>query len=76
MKEKEAMQKELAERHAKEEATAKGIIDSMQGKERSAIVAKLHEAEIHEDVINKLLPAEEKKEEGGGEAPAEEKKEE
>jgi len=56
--EKEALQAELAEKHAQEEAKAKEIIASMQGKERYAIVAKLHEAEIHDDVINKLLPVE------------------
>jgi len=62
--EQKAMQAELAERHAKEEAIAKEIIDSMAGQERKDIVAKLHEAEIHEDTINKLLPVEEKVEEG------------
>lgn len=56
--EKKAMQAELAERHAKEEAEAKSIIGSMEGAERSAIIAKLHEAEIHEDVITKLMPVE------------------
>jgi large subunit ribosomal protein L11 len=56
--EKEALQAELAEKHAAAEAKAKEIIGSMEGKERSAIVAKLREAEIHDDLINKLLPVE------------------
>lgn len=81
-KERKAMQAELAEKHAKEEAEANAIIESMAGKERSAIVAKLHEAEIHEDVINKLLPTEVAPAEGeetpaeGEEAPKEEEKKE
>ncbi|MFH1589593.1 MAG: 50S ribosomal protein L11 [archaeon] len=58
--ERKIMQAQIAEKHAKEETEATTIIKSMAGKERSAIIAKLHEANIHEDVINKLLPAEEK----------------
>ena len=30
----------------------------MKGKPRNEIVAKLHEANIHDDTINKLLPVE------------------
>jgi len=56
--ERKALQAELAEKHAEEDAKAKEIIGSMEGKERSAIVAKLHEAEIHDDTINRLLPVE------------------
>ena len=62
-KEKQAMQAELAEKHAEQEKTAKEIIASFQGKDRAIIVAKLKEADLHDDVINKLLPEEEAKEE-------------
>lgn len=67
--ERKHMQAELAEKHAKAEGEAKSIIETMKGKDRSAIIAKLHDADIHEDVINRLLPAEEKKAEGSAEAP-------
>ncbi|MBU1201855.1 MAG: 50S ribosomal protein L11 [Nanoarchaeota archaeon] len=56
--ERKHLQADLEAKHAKEEAKAKEIIGAMQGKERSAIVAKLREAEVHEDVISKLLPVE------------------
>jgi large subunit ribosomal protein L11 len=59
-KEQKAMQAELAEKHAKEEAAANAIISKHEGKDRSAIVKFLKEAEIHDDVINKLLPEEKK----------------
>lgn len=59
--EKVKMQAELASRHAKEEAQAKGIIAANEGKERAVIVKALHEVGIHDDLISKLLPAEEKK---------------
>ncbi len=58
--EKEQMQAELAEKHAKEEGAAKKIIEEMAGKERHTIKAKLEEAGISEEMINKLLPSEEK----------------
>lgn len=76
--EKKIMQAELVEKHAEEEAKANEIISSMSGKDRFAIVAKLHEAEVHEDVINKLLPVETAAGEGEAKpdaAPEEEKKE-
>ncbi|MBU1854713.1 MAG: 50S ribosomal protein L11 [Nanoarchaeota archaeon] len=62
--EKKEMQAELTEKHAKAEAKAKEIISSLQGKERSTIVAKLREEGVHEDIIHRLLPEEEKKEAG------------
>ncbi len=70
--EKEHMQAELAAKHAQEEATAKQVLDQMQGKDRPAIKAKMIEAGVSSSLIDKLLPTEEKAEAPA--APAEEKK--
>ncbi len=59
--EKEKLQKELEERRAEFIEKAKEIIEKMQGKERSAIKAKLLEAEIPKELIDELLPLEEEK---------------
>jgi len=78
--EKKKLQEEMEERRADYEKTAKEIISSMAGKERGAVKAKLHEAEIPEQIITELLPVEEaaaegeKKPESAGEAPKEEEK--
>ncbi len=67
LKELEEEKKKLAEESEKRReefiAKAKTIISAMQGKERSQIKAKLHEEKIPEQIINELLPEEEKKEE-------------
>ena len=76
--ERQKLQEEIEKKRSEFEATAKEIIGAMEGKERSAIKAKLVEAEIPDAIIKELLPVEaaaapedEKKEE-----PKEEKKEE
>jgi large subunit ribosomal protein L11 len=46
--EKQAMQAELTEKHAEAEAKAKAIMKQFEGKERSTIIARLREAEIHD----------------------------
>lgn len=63
--EKKRLAEEMKERRAELEAKAKEIISSMEGKEKGAIKAKLHEERIPEEIIKELLPAEEveKKEE-------------
>jgi|TARA_B100002003_G_C14115339_1_gene536488 large subunit ribosomal protein L11 len=87
--EKKKLAAEIEERRAEFEKEAKGIISSMQGKERAAIKAKLKEAKIPDTIIKELLPVEgaegaapaegEAPKEGeaapAAEAPAEEKKE-
>ncbi|GIU69627.1 MAG: hypothetical protein KatS3mg002_0863 [Candidatus Woesearchaeota archaeon] len=55
--EKKKLQEMLDKIHAEQQRKAQEIIDSMKGKEKSAIKAKLHEAGIPEDLIKKLLPA-------------------
>lgn len=55
--EKKRLQENLEKRHAEEAKKAQDIVDTMKGKEKSAIKAKLHEAGISEDLIKKLLPA-------------------
>ena len=61
LKELEAERKKLAaemeKRKAQYMATAKEIVDSMSGKGRSEIKAKLVEASIPNNIINELLPA-------------------
>ncbi|RMF05529.1 50S ribosomal protein L11 [Candidatus Woesearchaeota archaeon] len=61
--EKKRLQKEIEEKREEYLAKAKEIIASMEGKEKGAIKAKLHEAEIPEVIIHELLP--EDKEAGG-----------
>jgi large subunit ribosomal protein L11 len=51
------LQEDVEKRHADEQKRAQDIVDSLKGKEKSAIKAKLHEAGIPEDLIKKLLPA-------------------
>jgi len=75
--EKKKLQEEIEKRRAEFEKTAKEIISSMAGKERGQIKAKLHEAEIPEQIISELLPVEEAPVEGTPAvegAPGEEKK--
>ena len=62
--EKKKLQEDVERRHAEEQKKAQDIVDTMKGKEKSAIKAKLHEAGISEDLIKKLLPADT----GAGEA--------
>jgi large subunit ribosomal protein L11 len=78
--EKKKLQEEMARRRAEFEKTAKEIIASMVGKERGVIKAKLHEANIPEEIIKELLPVEGAPTPSGEEAlkeaaPSEEKKE-
>jgi large subunit ribosomal protein L11 len=56
--EKKKLQESLEKKHADEQKKAQDIVESMKGKEKSAIKAKLHEAGISEDLIKKLLPSE------------------
>ena len=60
LKELEAERKKLADemekRRAQYMATAKEIVDSMSGKSRSEIKAKLVEAGVPNNIINELLP--------------------
>tara|TARA_Y100000310_G_C20462930_1_gene706219 strand:- start:113 stop:877 length:765 start_codon:yes stop_codon:yes gene_type:complete len=79
--EKKKLAKEIEERRAEFEKTAKDILASMEGKEKGDIKAKLKEANIPDAIIKELMPAEEAAP-AEGEAPAdapaaeEEKKEE
>ena len=77
--EKKKLAAEIESRRAEFEKEAQGIISSMQGKERSAIKAKLKEAKIPDEIIKELLPVEgeaDAKPKEGGEvkAPVEEPK--
>ena len=79
--EKKKLAAEIEARRAEFEANAKTIIESMKGKERSAIKTKLKEAKIPDAIIKELLPVEEAAEgaapaEGAAAPAAEEKKEE
>jgi len=56
--EKKKLAAEIEERRAELEAKAKEIIGTMEGKERSAIKAKLKEADIPDALIKELLPIE------------------
>lgn len=62
--EKKKLQENLEKMHAEQQKRAQDIIDTMKGKEKASIKAKLHEAGIPEDLIKKLLPADT----GAGEA--------
>ena len=55
--EKKRLQEDVERRKAEEQKKATDIVESMKGKEKSAIKAKLHEAGISEELIKKLLPA-------------------
>lgn len=55
--EKKKLQENLERMHTEEQKRAQDIVDTMKGKEKSAIKSKLHEAGISEDLIKKLLPA-------------------
>lgn len=57
--EKKALAAEIEKKRAELEKAAKEIISQMQGKERSAIKAKLKEANIPDALIKELLPVEE-----------------
>lgn len=80
--ERKKLQEEVEKRRTEFETAAKKIIAEMQGKERSAIKAKLVELKIPDAIINELLPAEEAAKEGekkpaeGAEKKPEAKKEE
>ena len=56
--EKKKLAEEMEERRAEFEKTAKEIIESMAGKERGEIKAKLSEADIPDAIIKELLPVE------------------
>ena len=62
--ERKIMAKDLEEKRTQFETTAKNIISSMEGKSRSEKKAKLVEAGIPAQLIEELLPVEEKKEGG------------
>ncbi len=62
--EKKKLKEEMEKRRSEFETKAKEILASMEGKERSKIKEALAEAEIPSQMIDELLPAEEKKEEG------------
>ena len=53
--EKKKLKEEVEKRHAEEEKKANEIITSMEGKEKSAVRAKLREAGISEALIVKLV---------------------
>ena len=55
--EKKRLQEEVEKRHADELKKATDIVESLKGKEKSVIKAKLHEAGVPEDLIKKLLPS-------------------
>jgi large subunit ribosomal protein L11 len=55
--EKKKLQEEVEKRHADELKKATDIVESLKGKEKSVIKAKLHEAGVSEDLIKKLLPS-------------------
>ena len=74
--ERKKLQEEIETRRTEFEKTAKEIISSMAGKERGQIKAKLHEAEIPEQIISELLPTEEAAVEGAPAAEGEAKPEE
>ncbi len=57
---------EMKERHEMEEKKAKELINQMKGKSPEEIRFRLKEQNIHDDVIDMVLPKEEKKEEKKG----------
>jgi len=66
--EKKQLQEELEKKRAEFEKAAKEIIAKMEGKEPGPIRSKLAEAKIPQNIIDELIPAEKKLEEGA--APA------
>ncbi len=56
--EKKKLQEDVEKKRADEQKRATDIVESLKGKERAVIKAKLHEAGIPEDLIKKLLPSE------------------
>lgn len=69
--ERKKLQEELVAKRAQYEKTAKETITAMAGKTRNEIKKKLQELRVPEQIIEELLPAEEKKAEGApGAAPA------
>ncbi|MBW2989644.1 50S ribosomal protein L11 [Candidatus Woesearchaeota archaeon] len=68
--EKKKLAEDMEKRRAEFEAKAKEIINTMAGKERGAIKAKLKEANIPDAMIKELLPAEEAAEGAAGEGAA------
>ena len=74
--EKKKLQEEIAAKHDEYVEKATEIMNSMQGKERHEIVEAMTEAEIPKQIIEEVVPHEEKKpEEGAAAKPAEEKEE-
>ena len=69
--ERKRLEEEMKARRAEYEARAKEIINSMTGKEPSAIRSKLREAKIPEKLIKELMPTEAA---GAAAAPGAEKK--
>jgi large subunit ribosomal protein L11 len=55
--EKKKLQEDMERRHAEELKKATDIVESLKGKEKNIIKARLHEAGIPEDLIKKLLPS-------------------
>lgn len=72
--ERKKLEEELKERRKEFESEAKKILNEMKGKDRKVIIAKMTEAEIPMQIINELVPEEEKKE-GKKEEPKDDKKE-
>ncbi|MBN1274942.1 50S ribosomal protein L11 [Candidatus Woesearchaeota archaeon] len=61
--ERKELQAEVAEKHAEEEKLAKQVLDEMAGKDKGAVKARMAEAGISAEVIEKLVPSEQKAEE-------------
>jgi seryl-tRNA synthetase len=69
--ERKKLAKEIEQRRAEYEKLAKEIINSMAGKEKGEIKAKLREAKIPAEIIDELMPAEGAAPAGEAAAPAE-----
>jgi large subunit ribosomal protein L11 len=63
--EKKRLAEELEKKKSEFEKTAKEIMATMEGKEPGQIRSKLAEAKIPQPIIDELVPAEKKTEEGG-----------
>lgn len=76
--EKKRLAEEIEKRRSEFESKAKAVVAEMTGKPRAEMKAKMVEAKIPDEIMNKFLPAEEKKEgkeaSKGGSAPGAEKK--
>jgi len=68
--EKKKLQEEIAKKKDALMATGKAILEQFKDKERAIIKAKMVEAKLPVQIINELLPTEEKKEPAKEEAPA------